>query len=182
MSTSSPDSPIINEEADRLLGRIILRYGGLAFLLLLLATVGMAFVNIPQSRLYPIHRLLDTISVLVILLPFFVGINRLFEARLRLGREFVEKQAWREAVAALDPFAGPGQRFLDRTGEAHFLLAQAYDSLGDRARANSTRAFLRRHRAGVWAERAIAPPLAQGIINRQEKRPGLANGKRRRRF
>lgn len=182
MPDFADDNPIITEEADRALGRIILRYGGLAFLLLLLATVGMAFVNIPQSRFYPIHRRLDTLSVLIILLPFFVGINRLFEARLRLGREFVQKGAWREAVAALDPFAGPGQRFLDRTGEAHFLLAQAYDGLGERARAEAARAFLRRHRPGAWAEKDAALKPSPGIIARQEKLPRPANGKRRRRF
>lgn len=178
-------TPVINDDADRRLGRIILRFGGLTFALLIIATVGMAFVNMPQSRLFRYHKPLDLLSILVVLIPFFVGINRVFAARLVLGREFVAARRWREAVAALDPFAGRGQRFLDTSGEAHALLAQAYAGLGESAKAEMMRAFVLKHRPGVWADQIKSAPARHAPkIGRegQEKRPRPANGKPRRRF
>ncbi len=176
------NTPVITEDADRRLGRIIVRHGLLTFGLLVVATVGMAFVNIPGTRLFPARRFLDTLSILIVLIPFFVGMNRLFAARLSLGRDFVARRQWREAVAALDPFAGRGQRFLDTTGEAHYLLAQAYLGSGEPAKAEAARAFVQRYRRGPWAEKAAARPAP---APRQEKRPPPSNPrlqKRRRRF
>jgi hypothetical protein len=174
-------TPVINEEADRVLGRIIVRYGFLTFGLLVIVTVGMSFVN--ALILGPSHKVfrqsIDALSILIVLTPFFLGVNRLFTARLRLGRELVAQRRWREAVAALDPFAGRGQRFLDSTGEAHALLAQAYAGQGNVARADAARAFVQRHRPGPWADAVATPKI------RQEKRSRTANPKlqkRRRRF
>jgi len=184
-----PDAPIINDAADRMLGRIIIRYGLLSLALLTLVSLVMIPVNAPFGELYRAHRvrdvvrilILDFLSTLVVLLPFFLGINRLFAARLRLGRDLVGRRRWREAVAALDPFAGPTQRFLDRTGEAHYWLALAYAGAGDQKKAEATRAFLLRHRPGAWAEKLrAAPPMARA--SGQEKRPRPSNGKPRRRF
>jgi hypothetical protein len=175
-------TPIINEDADRILGRIIIRYGLLTFVLLMLATAGMAFVNIPQSRFYHYHKPLDLLSILVVLIPFFIGISRLFATRLQLGRGFVAQRRWREAVAALDPFEGSGQRFLDSAGEAHYLLYLAYSGLGARAKAESARAFLLRHRRGVWTDMLKTAPPRPMQKPAQEKRPRPANRKPRRRF
>ena len=152
------NSPVINEEADRVLGRIIVRHFGATFVLLILATFVMAFVNVP-GPFYAERRFLDTVSVLIVLTPFFIGINKLFAARLSLGRELTARRAWREAVAALDPFAGPTQRFLDSTGEAHYLLALAYDGLGESEKAAAARQFLRRHRPGIWAGKLDETPV-----------------------
>ncbi len=91
------------------------------------------------------------ISILIVLIPFYAGVYRLFTARLEIGRERVQARAWSEAVAALEPFDLATQRFLDRSGEAHYLLAQAYAGVGDKARAEKARVFVRR-RKGVWAE------------------------------
>ncbi len=166
-------APLINEEADRRLGRIILRHGLAVFALLLVAPFVMAPLNMPSSRFFPDRRFWDTVSVMVILAPFFWGINKLFAERLRLGRELSAQGRWREAIAALDPFAGPTQRFLDTTGEAHFLLAQAYERAGQRQKAAQTRAFLVRHRH-------FSPPSAPPIA--PPTRPVPAKKKRRRRF
>lgn len=184
-----PDAPIINDQADRMLGRIIIRYGLLSLALLTLVSLVMIPVNAPFGELYRAQHvravfrilMLDFLSTLVVLLPFFLGINRLFATRLRLGRDLTAQRRWREAVAALDPFAGPTQRFLDRTGEAHALLAQAYVGVGDTQKAEATRAFVLRHRPGVWADQArTARPAVPA--SGQEKRPRPSNGKRRRRF
>ncbi len=171
---AEPTAPVINEDADRALGRIILRYG-LATLVLLVAMTGvMSVVNALVPG--PLHRFLDTVGLLVVMLPFFAGMNKLFAARLALGRDLVGQRRWREAIAALDPFAGAGQRFLDKTGEAHYLLSLAYQGTGDSPRANAARAFVRRHRAGPWAQRLNEPAIAK-----QEKRLLPPKGKPRRR-
>ena len=113
--------------------------------------------------------------------------NRLFAARLRLGRDLVQRRQWAAAIAALDPFAGPSQRFLDGTGEAHYLLARAYAGAGDAAKAARAREFLRRHRPGPWAKKLTtaapaSPRPAISALKRQEKSGRPANVKGRRRF
>lgn len=179
--------PVISEEADRALGRIILRYGALTFALLVAASFLMAFVNInvPQNHLFRWHKPLDMLSILVVLIPFFLGMNKLFAARLAMGRVLVQRRQWQAAIAALDPFAGPSQRFLDSTGEAHYLLALAYTGAGDAAGAGRAREFLRRHRRGPWADKLTADgpgprPFVRGVGQEKPKHP--ANVKRRRRF
>lgn len=180
-------TPVINEDADRRLGRIILRFGIPVVILALLMPFGMSFfnMNIPQNHFYKYHKSLDLLSLLIILIPFFIGINRLFAARLQMGRDFVAERRWREAIATLDPFAGIGQRFLDSTGEAHYLLAQAYAGVGQSAKAGTIRAFVLRHRRGPWAEKinkAPARPTPKISKTTQEKSPRPANRKQRRRF
>ncbi len=171
---AEPSAPVINEDADRVLGRIIIRSGLATLVLLVAMTIVMSIVNVLVPG--PLHRFLDTVGLLVVMLPFFAGMNTLFAARLRLGRELVAQKRWQEAVAALDPFAGPTQRFLDKTGEAHYLLSLAYQGAGDSARAEASRAFVRRHRAGPWAQRLDKPAVV-----RQEKRPLPPKHKPRRR-
>lgn len=180
-------TPIINDDADRLLGRIILRYGMATFALLVLATFGMSIVNIDvqQNHLFRYHKPLDILSILIVLIPFFIGINRLFAARLKMGREFIGQRRWREAMAALDPFAGIGQRFLDGSGEAHYMLAQAYAATGQSAKAEAMRAFVLRHRPGIWTDKinsAPARPSVKSAKAAQEKVNRPANRKPRRRF
>lgn len=180
-------TPIINDDADRILGRIILRYGMVTFGLLVLATFGMSIVNIDvkQNHLFRYHKPLDILSILIVLIPFFIGINRLFAARMKMGRDFIAQRRWREAVATLDPFAGVGQRFLDSSGEAHYMLAQAYASTGQSAKADTMREFVLRHRNGVWADKiksAPARPSVKAARTAQEKISRPANRKPRRRF
>ncbi len=91
------------------------------------------------------------------------------------------------------------QRFLDGSGEAHFLLAQAYLGIGDKQKAEAARAFVRRKKS-VWAEK-LAPGRVQITAGKnraektraakgagvyaapeQENRPRPAKGKPKRRF
>ena len=189
MAITHDSAPVISAEADRVLGRIILRYGAVTFALLVAASFGMAFVNldVPQNPLFRWHKPLDMVSILIVLIPFFLGMNKLFATRLRLGRDLVRRRQWAAAVAALDPFAGPSQRFLDATGEAHYMLALAYAGAGDAARAARAREFLRRHRPGPWADKLTAtaspsPRTSISALKRQEKSRRPANIKGRRRF
>ena len=133
-------------------------FGILVFALLVLTTFGLSWANAryhPQTLkdlLTPQLIALNLLSILIVLIPFYAGIHRLYAARLEIGRERVQARAWSEAVAALEPFDAPMQRFLDGTGEAHYLLAQAYAALGSKERAEKARAYVRRKK-GVWAEK-----------------------------
>ena len=156
-----------------------MRYGALTLLFLTMVTVGISWAD---ARLHPQTLrdfftpkliLLNGVSILIALLPFFTGVNLLFAARLQIGRDLVRRRVWRQAVAALEPFAASSQRFLDTTGEAHALLAAAYDATGEHDRAATIRAYLHR-RHPKWVEKLETPG--------QEKRPRPAKGKSRRRF
>jgi fumarate reductase subunit D len=188
-----PQNTSINPDADRRLGRIGIFYGVLVFALLVLTTFGLSWANAryhPQTLkalLTPQLIVLNLLSILVVLIPFYAGIHRLYAARLEIGRERVAARAWGEAVAALEPFTAPMQRFLDGTGEAHYLLAQAYMGLGSKTQAETARAFVRRKKS-VWAEK-MSPgkgPARKGAAvytaSAQENRPRPAKGKPKRRF
>lgn len=179
-----PD-PLINEDADRALGRILIRYGLWTLLALTLASV----VMIPQNAYFGEYwktgqwrdvfriALWDMASIFVVLLPFFRGTGRVFAERLKIGRQLAGQKRWREAAAALEPFSAPGQRFLDTTGEAHALLAQAYAALGERAKADAARAWQARHRS-KWKLTASVQENARPV----PKRTSTRGGKPRRRF
>ena len=200
-----PQNAVINPEADRRLGRIALTYGLIVFALLILTSLLLPLINAayhPKTLGEMIHSpklaALNLGSILVVLIPFYFGIHRLFAARLEIGRERVGARAWREAVAALEPFAAPTQRFLDGSGEAHFLLAQAWAGLGEKGKAEAARAFVRRKK-GVWAEKLspvkgrITAGKSQGKARAgkgagvyeapgQENRPRPPKGRPKRRF
>ena len=193
-----PQNAVINPEADRRLGRIALTYGLLVFVLLVLTSLLLPLLDAstkPKTLTEMIHSpklaALNLLSILIVLVPFYFGIHRLFTARLEIGRERVGARAWREAVAALEPFAAPMQRFLDSSGEAHFLLAQAYMGLGEKGKAEAARAFVRRKKS-VWAEK-LSPGKVQITAQKgkgagiyaapgQENRPRPPKGKPKRRF
>ncbi len=180
-ANKAPVEPIINEQADRELHRILRIYGGITVVAWLIAPLAMSFINTPASSLYKDHRFWDTISVMVLVTPFFVMIQKMTDARLRIGRSLVQERRWREAVAALDWSSAPTQRFLDRTGEAHYLMSIAYQGLGDKVKAEKMRAFVRKNRSGPWAEKlAGVGPTNPSVA--QPKPSPKALGKKRRRF
>lgn len=186
-----PQNTTINPEADKRLGRIAMTYGVLVFALLVLTTFGLSWANAryhPQKLtdlLTPQLIGLNLLSILIVLIPFYAGIHRLYAARLEIGRERVQARAWDEAVSALEPFAAPMQRFLDGTGEAHYLLAQAYAGQGRKEAAEKARAYVRRKK-GVWAEKLSPGKSGKGVsvysASGPETRPRPPKGKPKRRF
>lgn len=193
----APRAFVINPEADRQLARISLLYTGISFVLLLalMFLVPYIIVHYPVPPL--LRFLLQWGSLLVVFVFFLVGMDRMNAARLDIGRERVQARVWSEAVAALQPFDSLLLRFWDRTGEAHFLLAQAYAGLGDKVRAEKARAFVRRKPGSPWAEK-LAPNQGPSISRSRakvydssaeggeksgpEKRPTPPKSKPRRRF
>ncbi|HEX5324055.1 MAG TPA: hypothetical protein VFW40_09730, partial [Capsulimonadaceae bacterium] len=77
---------LIDEETDRALGRIVIIYFFAFAGLLIAMTIGMAFVNVPHTAIFPYRHVLDFVSILVVMTPFFIGTNRFFTARLRYGK------------------------------------------------------------------------------------------------
>ena len=193
-----PRTSVINPDADRRLGRIALSFGAVVFALLVLTTFAVPYAD-SQYHLPTVPKaILNGLSLLVVLVPFYFGIYKLFQARLEIGRERVQARAWTEAVAALEPFSAPTQRFLDASGEAHYWLGQAYAGLGDKVRAEKARAFVRRKSGSPWAEK-LQPGKGPGLSRSgaknssnakiydtqaggQEKRPAPPKTKPRRRF
>lgn len=188
---------VINADADRRLARISLLYTGISFVLLLALMFFVPDILAHHLLPLPLRFLLQWGSLLVVFVFFLVGTDRMNAARLDIGRERVQARVWSEAVAALHPFDSFVLRFWDRSGEAHFLLAQAYAGLGDKVRAEKARAFVRRKPGSPWAEK-LAPNQGPNISRSRakvydssteggekgglEKRPTPPKSKPRRRF
>lgn len=201
---SAPQKPalrtsIINPDADRRLGRLTLIFFAIIFALVTAFTMGMPVVNAATHLSIVPKTLLNVFAMLVVLVLFYYGLYKLYQVRLEIGRERVQARAWTEAVAALEPFSVPMQRFLDSSGEAHYLLGQAYAGTGDKVRAEKARAFVRRKSGSPWAEKllpskgpGISRTTAKATANAkvydgperdgQEKRPAPPKTKPRRRF
>lgn len=198
--TPAPKAPasrsIINPDADRRLGRIALTYGAIVFALLVLTTFAVPYADFQFHLPVLPKAILNGLSMLVVLIPFYFGIYKLYQARLEIGRERVQARAWPEAVAALEPFSAPMQRWLDSTGEAHYHLGTAYAALGDKVRAEKARVYVRRKKDSPWAEKlttsrgpsitrtsaASRAKVYDGTGDGQEKRPAPPKSKPRRRF
>lgn len=163
-----PRSYVINSNADRRLGRIALSFGLVVFALLVLTTFAVPYADYVFHLPVVPKAILNGLSLLIVLVPFYFGIYKLFQARLEIGRERVQARAWTEAVAALEPFSAPTQRFLDHSGEAHYLLGQAYAGAGDKVRAEKVRAFVRRKTGSPWAEK-LQPSKGPGISRSSTK-------------
>ena len=153
-STLINEEPVINEAADRALGRIILRYGTVTLVLLLVVPFLMVNINLPTSQYFGDRRFFDTLSTLIVLAPFFAGTNKIFSTRLNLGRSLAGERKWDQVIASVEPFEKPTQRFMDRTGEAHYLLFVAYTELGRTDDAAEAKKFLTTHRHGEFALQA----------------------------
>jgi len=185
-SESGRPDHLIDEQTDRELSRIVMRHFFSFAALLLLMTFVMAFLNVPHTPFFPYRHLLDFVSILIVMSPFFLGTNRFFAARLRFGREFVEKREWHKAVASLEAFNHIGQRFLDPTGEAHYLLSLALAKEGRTTDAEKVRAYvLKSHPSSKWAEKIReterAKPRASRLGAEKTDQPGTPADEARKR-
>jgi tetratricopeptide (TPR) repeat protein len=197
-SESGRPDHLINAEADKVLGKIVIGHF-IAFAVLLLATTYfMAYLNIPSSRFYSDRHFLDFLSILVVMTPFFLGTNKFFKTRLQYGRDYVEQKRWKEAVASLEAFNHIGQRFLDPSGEAHYLLSLALAKEGRQKDADKVKDYvLKSHPSSPWSERfrksEQAKPKAASIAKASaktavpaaaaaEEKPKKAAKPKRRRF
>jgi hypothetical protein len=106
----------------------------------------------------PAALAVDAAAVLGVLVVAQVYSRRVAERRVEAAREASRTGRFDQAIALLLPFAQAGRinlrsRF-DRTGEAHFLLAQAARQEGEEDLFRYCLVFLLRFRRGDWADRA----------------------------
>jgi hypothetical protein len=174
--------PVINEEADKIIGRLAMITGVGSIILLTVVFVLGSIASMPGTRWFKYHQPLDVISVLIFLIPFYYGIGRLYTARLEIGRDLVAKREWKQAIAALEPYDTFGARRLDRYGEAHYLLSQAHAGLKNGDKAESCRQFVLRYRPGPWADKLGGAPRVSKASDPDEKRPSPPKSKPKRRF
>lgn len=161
--TASTEAPIINPEADAILVKIVKRTLLILVIMTVVLTGVMALTNIQGTAIYKYHQYLDFLSAALVVIPFFYGTNQLYKERLRIGRDLVEKNEHRQAIAALEPFTVATQRFFDRTGEAHFLLIKPYTALGQRDKADRCRNFVLKKRPGPWANKLKGPSTQSAV-------------------
>jgi len=173
--TVALDAPIINPEADQILGRMSIQTIIAPFIGLIVLTFVMPVFNQKGTLIFKYHQVIDIASALVIL-SIWYGLNgRLFATRLSIGRDLVAKREFRQAAVCLQPFESFGQRFLDRTGEAHYLLAQAYAGSNNKTKSEKCKAFVLKHRPGPWAAKLGGSAAPAG---RAKSEPTVAAGPR----
>lgn len=148
---AAADAPIINPEADRILGRLSIQTMVAVVAGLMILTVVMPSFNIKGTLIWKYHVAIDYASAALIVGVLYGMNGRLFAKRLEIGRDLIAKREFRQAAVCLQPFEAFGQRFLDRTGEAHFLLAQAYAGSNNKVKAEQCKTFVIKHRPGPWA-------------------------------
>jgi hypothetical protein len=193
MSSSTPRAPVqkeplISPQADRALLKILVGYGGLFVVLFMLSPLLVAWFNIPSNPLFKVHRELDTIATFVIMVPFFLGINAMNNTRLKFARQHAEEQNWTAVYGAVETFSQLGQRWMDRDGEAHYLLSIAYERLGKKVEAEKARTFVTKYRpSGKWAAKlreveASRSPRKISEIKADKGRAVKKLAKARRRF
>jgi len=147
----SPKEPLITAEADRALLRIIIAYGGVFVVLFIVVPIFAGFVT-KASPLSAESKFLSTVSTLIILTPFFLGVSKLNKTRLYYARKYAEEEDWKAVYYSVESFTQLGQNWMDSTGEAHYLIAIAYERLGQKADAEKARSFVTKHRSsGEWA-------------------------------
>ncbi len=157
-------TPAISEEADKVLWRILIRYTAIAAVVALVTMVlcGVISAQFPRSALFGPKSPLYSVTSLLFFIPFLIGQNKQASARMEFARRYAAEQRWSEAAAALAQFDTFGQRSFDHAGEAHYLLAQAYDRLGKKAEAAKMRAWVLKHRAGTpWAQKIMPAAASQ---------------------
>ncbi len=173
-------APMISEEADRAIFKVQIRYAMVSFALavlgiVLLAIVGAKYPHSVFTRHLMENRFLFIGVSFLWLIPFLIGQIKQSSLRLQYGRQYAEQQRWGTVVAALRSFTQFEQRPFDRTGEAHYLLAQAYDRLNRKDQARKCREWIRKRRASSeWARRigpGASPAASTLAANRVKKAP-----------
>lgn len=99
-------------------------------------------------------RAIGGLSALLVLLVFALGISRTNKQLLEYARKFVEYDEWNNVVSVLLSFNQSGQQFLDRTGEAHYLLSMGFKKMGKPELSKQAKDFvLKRRSKSEWAQK-----------------------------
>jgi hypothetical protein len=176
----TPKEPLITPEADRALLKIVVAYGGVFIICFILVPLVIPLFNIKTNPLFPIHRFLDTISTLVIMLPFFLGINKMNAERLKYARLYATEENWKAVYYAVESFNQLGQNWMDSTGEGHYWLTIAQEKLGEKAGAEKARKFVLVNRPnGEWAAKFRQADAARSPRRISEIKADRVDGSKR---
>lgn len=107
--------------------------------------------------------LIDALSGVLVLWPFFTAIGRNLAWRIALGRAYAREARWAEAEQALALFARPHNQVFDATGEAAYWLALALREQGRTEAARRQFTTLAHSRRGEWAEKAAAELASETV-------------------
>jgi hypothetical protein len=162
----------LDPEAEESIRRVFLK--GIGAVVVLLAMV-VVVATLTRTRLGPTGATVsDAVAVALLYLTVITYSRAVAAKRLEVGREMRKQKRYDQVIAALIPFAGPGffgrSRF-DKTGEAHYLLAESAMHLGEQALLSYCKAFLIAFRRGEWAEKAVGLQVQSEIRNPKSKIP-----------
>lgn len=127
---------------------VFVRLVGLALLVSVLAA---------RSPWIEAHRAyFDAGAALLVVLPFFTTLGRIFGWRIALGRAYVREGRWAEAERALAPFARRRWTYhpFDAAGEGAYWLAVARQQSGQGEPARRLFDLVVRHGAEPWRTQA----------------------------
>ena len=109
---------------------------------------------------------------------FWLGIMKFSEILVEHARIFAQEGEWENVATVLSSFNNSGQHFLDRSGEAHYLLSVALRKTGKGDMSRIARDFvLKRRSKSEWADKlreasqAITPHGSSPANRRRKSRP-----------
>jgi hypothetical protein len=168
----TPVAPLISEEADRAIGKVVMVGLPLTIAASFLIPVSVVYLSLkfPHNPLFGQQSPLYYLSMLLWMVPAYVVFSKVYKMRLEFGRKYVGDKMWKEADAALGSFDQFGQKFFDRTGEAHYLWAIALDGIGKRTQAEKAREFIRSHRPNSAFVAKLGPPAVSVTLSASQLR------------
>jgi hypothetical protein len=154
-ASSGVAAPPVDEALTALLRRSVRAWVWLAVrvvaLALLTSVLAMQLPWVRQNK-----GLVDALSGVLVLWPFFTATGRNWAWRIALGRAYAREGRWAEAERALSPLALPSRQIFDATGEGAYWLAVALREQGQGDPARRLFEQTARGRRGEWADRAAA--------------------------
>jgi hypothetical protein len=91
--------------------------------------------------------------ILLIMLVYHLYLQQAAMMRLQIGRDYAQKDEHESVIAALEPFAYPGTRLFDKSGEANYLLGNSAKEVGEKDFASYCLRYASTKQS-EWAEKA----------------------------
>lgn len=165
--TNKPDASAVTTlpEPETALPELSRRYIRLwiSLLVRIVALGILTAILVRQSSWLENNRvLLDSLSGVLALWPFFTGMGKLYAWRIVLGRKYAEAERWTDAAQTLAPVGGIQGRLFDVTGEGRYWLAIALHGTGKAQEAKELLSWVAALPGGEWAKRAKEPLPSTG--------------------
>lgn len=153
-------APPTDEALTALLRRTVRAWAWLLVRVVTLALL-LAILSVQSPWVRQNRALMDALSGILALWPFFTAMGRIYSWRIALGRSYVREERWADAERTLSPLPGYRARLFDATGEGTYWLAVAHREQGKTEEARRLfRMVTERQPGGEWsqkAQEALAP-------------------------